>query len=196
MEKRFTIGKRLRKVVTLVALGAAVAAAAPLYAAGGGFFRPLVRAEAIVLDGTGNFVGTVELRERAGSIAVIASFEGLTPGFHGFHVHSVGTCTAPAFTSAGAHLNPAGASHPNHAGDMPSLLVGPDGTAELRLETDRFTLDDLMDADGSAIIVHANPDNFANIPTDRYDPDPDATTLGTGDAGSRFACGVIRRVRG
>jgi Cu-Zn family superoxide dismutase len=51
---------------------------------------------------------------------------------------------------------------------------------------------DLFDLDGSAIIVHANPDNYANIPKDRYDPDPDATTLATGDAGGRVACGVIK----
>ena len=56
----------------------------------------------------------------------------------------------------------------------------------------RSALGDLFDADGSAFILHANADNYANIPTDRYDPDPDATTLATGDAGSRIACGVIK----
>jgi len=36
---------------------------------------------------------------------------------------------------------------------------------------------------GTALIVHAGPDNFANIPS-RYAPAPDATTLATGDAGA------------
>jgi Cu-Zn family superoxide dismutase len=57
--------------------------------------------------------------------------------------------------------------------------------------TDRFTVADLFDEDGSAVIVHAGEDNFGNIPTDRYEPDPDETTLNTGDAGGRAGCGVI-----
>jgi Cu-Zn family superoxide dismutase len=79
---------------------------------------------------------------------------------------------------------------------MPSLLVKQDGTAELDFRTDSFTVDQLLDADGSAVIVHAGPDNFGNIPS-RYlssatlIPGPDATTLATGDAGARAACGVV-----
>jgi len=70
-------------------------------------------------------------------------------------------------------------------------LVNADGTGEARFKTDRYDVANLFDADGSAIIIHASPDNFANIPA-RYAPTgPDATTLGTGDAGGRFACGVV-----
>ena len=77
-----------------------------------------------------------------------------------------------------------------------SLLVLDDGTAEAQFATDNFTIAELFDADGSAIIVHAAPDNFANIPT-RYQSTtegvfgPDSATLGTGDAGARVACGVV-----
>lgn len=59
--------------------------------------------------------------------------------------------------------------------------------------TDRFALDELFDSDGSAFILHANADNYANIPTDHYDPDPDTTTRATGDAGARVACRVIEQ---
>ena len=52
-------------------------------------------------------------------------------------------------------------------------------------------MNDLFDADGSAVIVHAGPDNYANIPTRYTGPVPDATTLATGDAGGRVACGVV-----
>jgi Cu-Zn family superoxide dismutase len=146
-------------------------------------------------DATGQRVGVAFFRERQGEVAVTAAVWGLAPGFHGFHVHAVGQCVPP-FTSAGGHFNPTGADHPNHAGDMPSLLVNADETAELHFTTDRFTLDDLFDADGSALIVHAGRDNYANIP-DRYSsggvPGPDAATLATGDAGDRAACGVIER---
>jgi Cu-Zn family superoxide dismutase len=117
--------------------------------------------------------------------------EGLTPGFHGFHIHTIGSCVAPDFVSAGGHFNPHGQSHPMHAGDMPVLLINADGTGEVRLTDGLFKVADLFDADGSAIIIHAGPDNYANIPP-RYAPNgPDATTLATGDSGGRVACGAI-----
>jgi superoxide dismutase, Cu-Zn family len=71
-----------------------------------------------------------------------------------------------------------------------------DGTASIRFETDRFSVAELFDADGSAVIAHAGRDNFANIPT-RYHSHtedvfgPDSATLATGDAGGRTACGVV-----
>jgi superoxide dismutase, Cu-Zn family len=151
-----------------------------------------VRASADLVGSTGASLGTVRLSERDGRIDVAADVNGLKPGFHGFHVHAVGSCVGPDFASAGGHLNTAGVHHPDHNGDMPVLLVNADGTAQASFRSDRFGLADLLDADGSAVIVHANADNYANIPTDRYDPDPDAMTLATGDAGGRAACGVVR----
>ena len=97
----------------------------------------------------------------------------------------------PDFTAAGGHFNPTDASHGDHAGDLPTLLVNEDGTGMLAAATDRFSLADLRDADGSAVIVHELPDNYANIP-DRYTPPADEETLSTGDAGSRLACGELR----
>jgi Cu-Zn family superoxide dismutase len=144
-------------------------------------------------DADGNSVGTVRVSPIGTSVVrVQVSVHNLPTGFHGFHVHSVAMCEPP-FTSAGGHLNPAGASHPGHSGDMPVLYVTEAGRGRMEFITDRFSMGDLFDADGSAIIVHAKPDNYANIPTDRYDPDPDATTLNTGDAGPRVACGVIEK---
>lgn len=147
---------------------------------------------------SGEEVGWVKMRERHGKIVVKGTAHGLTPGFHGFHVHATGLCEAAAptgpFTTAGGHYAGALPNHGDHAGDLPSLLVTADGHAWTTFLTDRFTLDELRDADGSAVMVHAGRDNFANIPT-RYTaagvPGPDATTLATGDAGGRVACGVI-----
>ncbi|HEU4448647.1 MAG TPA: superoxide dismutase family protein [Gaiellaceae bacterium] len=178
-----------------VALGAAIVTA-PLAASGGGDDDGTPKqAKVRLMDASGANVGTVKLTTRGGNVVVRAKASGLTPGFHGFHVHSVGECVAP-FTSAGGHYNPAGTGHGDHAGDMPSLLVLDDGSARLEFATDRFTVAELFDADGSAIIVHALPDNFANIPT-RYQSTtegtfgPDSATLATGDAGARAACGVV-----
>jgi Cu-Zn family superoxide dismutase len=140
----------------------------------------------------GDRVGKVWLRERRRDrgVVVFARVRNLPPGFHGFHVHTTGRCDPPAFTSAGGHLNPSGAGHGDHAGDLPSLLVNEDGRGMLAAATDRFSLSDLRDSDGSAVMVHSGRDNFANIPA-RYGG-PDQETLATGDAGSRLACGVVR----
>jgi len=72
---------------------------------------------------------------------------------------------------------------------MPVLLATENGTAQLRFLTDRFAIDELDDVDGTAVIVHANADNYANVP-DRYDG-PDDETRSGGDAGPRIACGPI-----
>jgi superoxide dismutase, Cu-Zn family len=159
--------------------------------------RDAPNAHVLLRDQAGQPVGVVKLtQERKGKVLVRAAVHDLPAGFHGFHVHAVGECVPP-FTSAGGHYNPAGESHGEHAGDMPVLLVNGDGTAQLRFTTDRFGVEDLFDADRSAIIVHAAADNYANIP-ERYHSHsedvfgPDSATLAAGDAGGRLACGVVR----
>jgi len=157
-------------------------------------------ARAVLHDSAGSRIGVVRLEPHRGATIVTVSAWNLAPGFHGFHVHAVGVCdpNAPGgpFTSAGGHYDSGGRPHGDHAGDMPSLLVMNDGRGYLRFLTDRFTTAELMDADGSAVIVHSGRDNFANIPT-RYHSHtentfgPDSATLATGDAGSRAACGVV-----
>jgi Cu-Zn family superoxide dismutase len=130
----------------------------------------------------------------------------LTPGFHGFHIHSVGKCEAnsvaptggPAadFASAGGHYQvPGHTAHPS-SGDLTSLEVRSDGAAKLVTTTDAFTAADLRNSQGTALIIHQDPDNFGNIPSDRYTQKsggavPDQETLATGDSGKRVACGVI-----
>ncbi len=156
--------------------------------------RPAPKQVTVTLkNATGAAVGTVTLRQAGARtpVDVRVAVSRLQPGFHGFHVHAVGSCVGPDFKSAMGHLKPADQIHGAHAGDMSSLLVKGNGTATLRLTTDRFTLADLRDADGSAVMVHAGPDNFANIPA-RYAADgPDQETRDTGDSGSRVACGEL-----
>ena len=130
----------------------------------------------------------------------------LAPGFHGLHIHSVGKCeansVAPAggapgdFNSAGGHFQASGHSAHPSSGDLTSLQVRQDGTAMLVTTTDAFTAEDLLGGAKTAIIIHEKADNFANIPAERYQqvngtPGPDETTMNTGDAGKRVACGVI-----
>ena len=142
-------------------------------------------------DADGERVGRVAFSEAEGAVRVRVRAEGLPPGFHGLHVHAVGRCDAPGFTSAGPHWSFRDILHAGHNGDLPVLYVQADGEARLVTDTDRFEVAQLFDGDGSAVIVHANANNFANIPP-RYGG-PDAETLGAGDSGARIACGVVER---
>jgi len=161
-------------------------------------------------DGTQVAAATIDFSEGEtfATVTVQTTAPGLlSPGSHGLHIHAVGKCevnsVAPTggapgdFLSAGGHLQGGGqGGHPNHAGDLASLQVRGDGSAMLVTTTNAFDKADLMDGGGTAIIIHANPDNFSNIPADRYQqingaPPPDETTLATGDGGKRVACGVI-----
>ena len=193
---------RAGALIGVAALGSVGLASAVGKDDGGPHASPAT-ARATLLDATGAKVGNVRFRSAGdGALLVRVIAKGLTPGFHGFHVHETGACDPP-FTGAGGHYNPTAQTHGAHAGDMPPLLVGSDGRASAKFKTTALTLDGLLDAggDGSAVIVHAGSDNLANIPS-RYHshvPDaasttfgPDAATKATGDAGERVACGVVR----
>ena len=154
-----------------------------------------------IMTAEGEEAGTVEVAfSRDGTVLTVQA-TGLEPGLHGMHVHKTGKCepdsadpTKPdkrgAFLSAGGHVADTGESHGDHDGDLPSLLVRSDGSARLVVASDRLTRESVLDADGSALMVHADRDNFGNVP-DRYTPTLDETTTKTGDAGARIACAVL-----
>jgi superoxide dismutase, Cu-Zn family len=158
-------------------------------------------------NGTEVATADIEFANGYATVTVQTTAPGaLTPGFHGLHVHSVGKCEANSvaptggapgdFNSAGGHFQKSGHSGHPASGDLASLQVREDGTAKLVTTTDAFTSEDLLGGAKTAIIIHEKADNFANIPPERYQqvngaPPPDATTLATGDAGKRVACGVI-----
>lgn len=168
-----------------------------------------LKADLKLPDGT--TVATADIAFSGGFATVTVQTSGtnqLTPGFHGMHIHAVGKCEAnsvaptggaPAnFNSAGGHLQVPGHSGHPASGDLASLQVREDGSAKLVTTTDAFTAEELLGGAGTAIIIHEKADNFANIPPERYQqvngaPPPDQTTLATGDAGARVACGVITR---
>lgn len=123
-------------------------------------------------------------------VEITVKVKGLKPGAHGVHLHAVGKCE-PDFTAAGGHFDPGPASnanpeanHPYHMGDLPNLMVGESGEGSLKAQTTRVTLSDgplsLFDEDGSAIIVHGNPDQGIT----------GALKSGV-SGGPRVACGVI-----
>ncbi|MCY4639416.1 MAG: superoxide dismutase family protein [Chloroflexi bacterium] len=134
----------------------------------------------------GHVMGQVTLTQTPGGVLISAEVTGLSPGAHGFHIHGVGACS-PDFTAAGSHFAPGGEPHGflgdgPHAGDLPNLHADREGNARADYFTDSVTLDSgadhsLFDEDGSAFIVHAEPDDYRDVAS----------------AGARIACGVVER---
>ena len=139
-------------------------------------------------DDKGQTVGSAVFAQEGGGVRILLDVTGLAPGDHAVHIHDVGRCDPPAFESAGAHFNPTKAEHGTsnprgpHAGDLPDVTVSADGKGHMEVTAKLVTLDkkvpaSLLDADGSAIVVHERADDK------RTDP--------AGDSGPRIACGVI-----
>ncbi len=132
-------------------------------------------------------MGLVTLTQGSRGVLVSADLTGLTPGAHGFHIHETGSCE-PDFSAAGDHFAPEGMEHGyfnqdgHHAGDMPNIHATEDGTVRADVFNGDITLESgeansILDADGSAIIVHEKADTYG----------ADA------GAGGRVGCGVIVR---
>ena len=146
-------------------------------------------ARAELKNAGGQPVGTATFTQVNNVVRVVLEAQGLPRGAHGVHVHAVGKCDPPDFQTAGGHFNPAsrqhGALNPQgpHAGDLPNIEIGADGKGRLESTTELFSLGSgtstLFDADGSALVIHAAPDDFKTDPT--------------GNSGARIACGVISK---
>ncbi|MFN2565968.1 MAG: superoxide dismutase family protein [Gemmatimonadaceae bacterium] len=145
---------------------------------------------AVVRSASGMSRGTLRLEQGAGGVRVSGTLAGLPAGVHGVHFHQVGRCDAPDFATAGAHFNPTGALHGldnplgPHAGDLPNITTTAGGQVAVDVVTMRVTLDasgprGLFDGDGTALVIHAAPDD------QRSDP--------AGNSGARIACGVVTR---
>ena len=146
-------------------------------------------AQAELKSPTGQSVGTATVTEVSGGVRVVVEVRGLTAGAKGVHVHEVGKCDPPGFTTAGGHFNPTAKQHglmnPQgpHAGDLPNITIAADGTGRLEAFSDRLTLsagaNSVFDGDGSALVIHAGPDDFKTDPA--------------GNSGARIACGVLQK---
>jgi Cu-Zn family superoxide dismutase len=148
-----------------------------------------VRAIASINDVANTTIGSASFSDTPAGLLVTINVTGLGIGPHGVHLHSVGSCVAPTFVSAGDHFNPSGKRHGfrngdgHHAGDMPNLLSPAAGTHRVQLLLDGVKLTGrggLVDGDGASIVIHGAEDDLLTDPS--------------GNSGGRLACGVIKLV--
>ena len=145
-------------------------------------------AEANLFNASGNRVARASASQGGGSVRIMIDASGLPAGVYGAHIHAIGRCDAPDFTSAGPHWNPSNQQHGRnnpqgmHLGDLPNLTVGANGRGTLEMALAGAALSGrgaaLLDQDGAAIVIHERPDDY------RTDP--------SGNSGARIACGIFR----
>ncbi len=140
-------------------------------------------AVALLKTADGKDAGRATVREVEGGLRVTVDAIGIAPGEHGAHIHTIGRCDAPDFMTSAGHWNPAGAKHGAlnamgpHAGDLPNLVIGKDRRGTVGGVVPGASFDSLIDADGSAMVVHDKADDMMTDPT--------------GNSGGRIACGVF-----
>ena len=171
-----------RKHLTTMALALAAFAAPGLLAAD--------MAAADLVNTGGEVIGKATFEQTPTGVLMYVAVIGLPPGPHGIHLHAAGSCT-PDFKQATGHINPDQVAHglrnrdgPDN-GDLPNLYAAADGSARAEFFTTRVSvaggdLPALLDEDGSAVIIHEQPDDHLSQPI--------------GGAGGRIACGVITRL--
>ena len=148
-------------------------------------------ARADFMNAQGTKIGTATFTPAASGVRVAVRVSQLTPGEHGIHIHNVGKCEGPAFTSAGGHFNPTNAHHgfhntqePRpHVGDLPNLVVDSSGKGSASFIAHGATLADgpnsLFREGGTSLVIHAKADDLTSDPS--------------GNSGDRIACGVIEK---
>ncbi len=140
-------------------------------------------AVAMLRTADGADVGRATATEVGGGLRITLDVRNMPAGTHGAHLHAVGHCDAPDFATAGPHWNPTAAKHGTmnpqgpHLGDLPNLVIGSNGRGTIGMVLPGGTMAGLLDADGAAMVIHANPDDLMTDPS--------------GNSGGRVACGVF-----
>jgi len=155
--------------------------------------EPSGGAPVALINATGQSIGSVRAWQTAGGVTFRIDATGLPHGVHGLHIHAVGRCDPPGFSSAGPHWNPAGRKHGMnnpagpHAGDLQNVEVAANGVLATTVTLPGATLvggvgagGTLIDADGAALVIHAQADDYVTDPS--------------GNSGPRIACAVLQPV--
>jgi superoxide dismutase, Cu-Zn family len=145
-----------------------------------------------IIQANGAKIGTVTLTGAPTGVLLRLNAKGLTPGWHAMHFHASGDCSDPGFQKSGAHINHDGNKSPHGLlnpqgpdfGELPNIYVAADGNASAEAFSTLVSLQsgsarpNLLDRDGSALVIHANADDHATQPI--------------GGAGTRVACAAFR----
>jgi Cu-Zn family superoxide dismutase len=175
---------RFRILLVIAGLLGFAAAVKPAHAA-------TKSAHANIVSAQGTQIGTAKITSSGKGVKIAVKVSHLTPGEHGIHIHTVGKCDGPAFTTAGGHFNPTSAHHgvhntadPHpHLGDLMNLTVDKKGDGKATLFADGVTLEDgansLFHEGGTSLVIHVKADDMMSDPS--------------GNSGDRIACGVIEK---
>ncbi len=145
-------------------------------------------ASARLFTAAGTDAGYAVIVTRRDKAVLRISLRGFTPGEHGMHFHTVGSCKGTGFADAGGHLNPDGKMHGmknpagSHLGDLPNVTADANGMAVAVIPlagSAKKLFAQMFDADGAAIVIHASADDYATDPS--------------GNSGARIACGVFKK---
>jgi superoxide dismutase, Cu-Zn family len=146
-------------------------------------------AHADIVNAQGEKIGTAEVLPAKVGVKIVVNVSQLPTGTHGIHIHAVGKCEGPDFTTAGPHFNPDGKKHGKdnpqgpHVGDLLNIEVKADGAAKATLLDTMATLGDgpnsVFHDGGTALVIHAKEDDYKTDPA--------------GTSGPRIACGVIQK---
>lgn len=136
-----------------------------------------------LVNSAGTSIGSVRMWETPGGVTFRIGAASLPHGIHGIHVHAVGRCDPPGFTTSGAHWNPAATQHGfnnpagPHRGDLPNVTVTANGVLQEAVSLPGASFQSMLDADGAALVIHARADDYVTDPS--------------GNSGDRIACAVI-----
>jgi Cu-Zn family superoxide dismutase len=143
------------------------------------------------MNAQGTEIGSAKITSTADGVKIAVKVSQLTVGEHGIHIHTVGKCVGPAFTTAGGHFNPTSAHHgihnaqdPHpHLGDLQNLVVTGKGKGDGTFTVTGVTLGDgpnsLFHDGGTSLVIHAKADDLMSDPS--------------GNSGDRVACGIIEK---
>ncbi|MDY0408769.1 superoxide dismutase family protein [Virgibacillus soli] len=139
-------------------------------------------------NASGDKVGTAKLSSQPDGVKIKVKVEGLTPGFHGIHIHEYAKCEGPEFKTAGNHLNPEGKQHGlmnpkgSHLGDLPNIKAKDDGKVDTEVTVNGATIQEgkksLLKGEGTSLIITEGQDDGMSQPA--------------GDSGVRKICGEIK----
>ena len=138
-----------------------------------------------VFKGESGIYGTVEFHETMeyNQTEIVVKLRGLTPGYHGFHIHETGNIEEGCQLT-GDHYNPGESDHGSrtskirHVGDLGNIFANKSGIVEETFRVVGISMRGALSIIGRSVVIHANKDTLTHEHP-------------TGNSGDRIACATI-----